>query len=364
MGRRSRKSKRRLNSLFLTLLLTAVLLIMSTYAWFSSNREVEIKDITAKVVAAEGLQISLDAVKWGTSVSVTGANLATAGQTVTSNGTRLCWPEELEPVSTVGETGGGTDVIFKYGLLSDDGANLSDINKAEIATTWDSTNNYSDGKYIAFDVYLKNSSSRTGVGTDIDQLYLNNGSLVRITPKDEANNIAGGVANTGLENSVRVGFALYSETANFTDSKATIQGLGGTPKVAIWEPNYDQHISEITSNDTRVSANASFVTLGLTNNTNNGNGIVKSATAITGQSQAQDKNIRTGGTVAAGENTEGVAMTDVSTTPAPMTLAPNQIMRLRVYIWLEGQDPDCIDTASTGKQFDTIIKLGKPKKTN
>ena len=61
MGRRSRKSKRRLNSLFMTLLLTAVLLIMSTYAWFSANRIVEITGITAKVSAAEGLQISLDA---------------------------------------------------------------------------------------------------------------------------------------------------------------------------------------------------------------------------------------------------------------------------------------------------------------
>ena len=42
MGRRSRKSKRRMNSLFLTLVLTAIMLIMSTYAWFSANRQVEI----------------------------------------------------------------------------------------------------------------------------------------------------------------------------------------------------------------------------------------------------------------------------------------------------------------------------------
>ena len=67
MRKRSRSSRRRMNSIFMTLLLTAVMLVMSTYAWFSSNRTVTISGITAKVTAAEGLQISLDGVTWGTS---------------------------------------------------------------------------------------------------------------------------------------------------------------------------------------------------------------------------------------------------------------------------------------------------------
>jgi hypothetical protein len=45
-------------------------------------------------------------------------------------------------------------------------------------------------------------------------------------------------------------------------------------------------------------------------------------------------------------------------------LAKNQIMKMRVYIWLEGQDPDCIDTASTGVSFDTTIKFCKPPVNN
>ena len=35
-------------------------------------------------------------------------------------------------------------------------------------------------------------------------------------------------------------------------------------------------------------------------------------------------------------------------------------MKMRVYVWLEGQDPDCLDIASTGKQFDLAINLRKP----
>ena len=83
MRKRSRSSRRRMNSIFMTLLLTAVMLVMSTYAWFSSNRTVTISGITAKVTAAEGLQISLDGVTWGTSVTADASNLATAAATAT-----------------------------------------------------------------------------------------------------------------------------------------------------------------------------------------------------------------------------------------------------------------------------------------
>ena len=63
MGRRNRKSKRKVNSLLTMVVLTAILMVTSTYAWFSANREVSITGITAKVKAAEGLQISLDGEK-------------------------------------------------------------------------------------------------------------------------------------------------------------------------------------------------------------------------------------------------------------------------------------------------------------
>ena len=43
-----------------------------------------------------------------------------------------------------------------------------------------------------------------------------------------------------------------------------------------------------------------------------------------------------------------------------LMLAQNSIMKARVYIWLEGQDPDCIDTASTGKSIDIVLGFTKP----
>ena len=70
------------------LLLTGMLLLSSTYAWFSANKEVALEGINAKVVAAEGLQISLDGESWSSKITINQTNLAAA----TQNNYR--WPTE------------------------------------------------------------------------------------------------------------------------------------------------------------------------------------------------------------------------------------------------------------------------------
>ena len=337
MARRSRKSKRRMNSMFLSLLLTALLLIMSTYAWFTANRQVSIDTITAKVSAAEGLQISLDGEKWSTSITVNADTLATAGQVLaTENGTgKLSWPEDLEPVSTIGEVS-SADVIFQKGKYTS-GRDLESITNSPLYNL----------DYIAFDVYLKNSSSQNS-----DPLQLDAGSSVVI---------GSGTAGTGLEYSPRVGFLLYDQTANFTDDVTTkIKTLTSTSatssKFSIWEPNAKGHIDEVVTNNDEVSANTANSTYGLTANSTSATkveGIVTTTAAVEGKSALQT-------TMQTTDASLGAAMNLTDTTGANLTLAKNKIMKMRVYIWLEGQDPDCIDTASTGVSFDTTIKFCKP----
>lgn len=363
MGRRTRKSKRKLNSLFMMLLLTAVLTIVSTYAWFSANREVSITGITAKVAAAEGLQISIDGIKWGSSVTVNDETLAAATKAVNN----YVWPEELEPVSSDGTFTSG-DLNFYYGDISADGNTLSGIEKASDSL----------GKYIVFDIYLKNSSSNSGG----DKLQLSTGSSVAINTEE------GGKDNTGLENSVRTGLLLYSDTAMFTaalgnntdqltdaSGNRTIAGIQpGTPLASFWEPNYNQHIGFVVDNDTRISnAEQRFQTLAMTadsvgkNIKGVGGSTVAAGVSVNakGETIASDSGtymaipstIETAGSVSDNE----IEMKAVDGTTQLM-LQPNSIMKARVYIWLEGQDPDCNDTASTGRAFDVIINLSKPGK--
>lgn len=341
MSRRSRKSKRRIHSLYMMLLLTAILLILSSYAWFSANREVSITGITAHVSAAEGLQISLDGVAWGSSVAVNESNLANAkAESTEYTVNNYTWPDQLEPVSTDG-TFTGADINFYSGDISANGATLSGVTAATTTSN----------KYIAFDIYLKNASSKA-----TDNLQLSTGSYVKIN-KDE------GKTDTGLEYSTRTGMLLYSNTAVFTAAQKDIVTLAsGTPLAAIWEPNYNKHIAEIVKNDPRIDAEDTvFNTLGLT--------AKSSGNDVADANRKEIKKDGDDGYLAApvtiktdGENGTVTNMLAVDGT-TQLELKPNTIMKARMYIWLEGQDPDCQDTASTGKAFDIQFNLTKPAAT-
>ena len=325
MSRRSRRSKRKLNSLFMAVILTGMLMLSSTYAWFSANKEVALEGINAKVVAAEGLQISLDGESWSSKITINQENLAAA----TDNKYR--WPEALTPVSTVGETASGNMNIF-YGEVNAEATELSNAAiESDTATT----------KYIVFDLYFKNSSSR--VAGDI--LQLNTGSMVDIADD--------GKDGTGLEYSIRSAVVLYSEKADMTADGNTIRSIAfGTPSVSIWEPNYNKHTAEVVNNDSRIDAtNTAYNTFGIKQV---GTGTV---TGINETSEndfiAEQKTVKTDGTVGAATNLTNLG-------GANLMLQQNSIMKARVYIWLEGQDPDCIDTASTGKSIDIVLGFTKP----
>jgi len=58
-------------------------------------------------------------------------------------------------------------------------------------------------------------------------------------------------------------------------------------------------------------------------------------------------------------------MKDLTGTDRPqfMTLAPNSITKLRVYIWIEGQDVDNYDFASIGKKISVNFGFTKERYT-
>jgi hypothetical protein len=43
-----------------------------------------------------------------------------------------------------------------------------------------------------------------------------------------------------------------------------------------------------------------------------------------------------------------------------ITIPGNKVSKVRVYIWLEGQDVDCINSASYGDRLQATVKLTKP----
>lgn len=70
-----RNSRKKLNALILLVAFTAILLIVSTYAWFSTQKNVTLSGLDGVVNVAEGLQISLDALNWANSIDLSAAGI-------------------------------------------------------------------------------------------------------------------------------------------------------------------------------------------------------------------------------------------------------------------------------------------------
>ena len=101
MGKKTTKNKRKteLRIIFFIILVAAAMFIISTYAWFSTQRNVSITNLSGTVEVAEGLEISLNAKEWFNEIvlndEVTIIKSAYEGH-------RNISPVEMLPVSTLG----------------------------------------------------------------------------------------------------------------------------------------------------------------------------------------------------------------------------------------------------------------------
>ena len=349
MAKKKNENKRkRLKSLVLLLLLTVLLLSTSTYAWFTSNKSVSIAPIDVHIAAASGLQISSDATVWKTMLTT---NDITTGY----SGHKNMLSAELTPVSTTGALDSGYLKFFKgevkgYSTLDGALALTATATPAEAAPTTERPN----GEFVSFDIFLK-----VDEGQDI---YLERGSGVTNqtskTPKY-------------LEYAARYAFVIEGSTTA-TDTVANMQSLVAastkTNADMIIEPNYDAHT------DTAVTNAATYYQQTITAATSGQNPVdyVGVKQAITDPIILKNTNPGCTGTgcgtvsstyfeavpsanlkktnVAYSDPTDanysyyGKGATDydlvkVFTLPAGVT-------KVRVYMWIEGQDLDCENNAS------------------
>ena len=383
-------SRKRLNALILLVAFTAVLLIVSTYAWFSTQRNVVLNGLSGQVNVAEGLQVSLDAKHWVNSINFndftqTSATSWTVKDSATTfqapaDGITNVVPTEYLPVSTTAQQGEGIEKtgLIMYNGTYTDSEGLKDIGIATEA---------SDSGFFAFDLYLMNTTS--GDSTT-DKLQL-----------DSVSDVIGTNEATGIQNTVRVGLALYGNSGaamkigqtTEPDQTAIIAGTStdkNITDVAIWEPNADAHADTIVnskSNSLKLLDNDN-TTYQLTANAagistfTNGKKLPTYALTATSKTTGTIKDVydwknnptTTGLTKQ--NTTQTVAQTgaddarpapidlmSASNGTTPVTIIANQYQKMRIYVWIEGQDPDCINYASLGQGLTLNLGLSKPEST-
>ncbi len=313
--KRKKKSKKIFIAI-LMILFSGVVLTASTYAWFTANKTVTVEQIEVNVAASNGLQISVDATNWKTLIS--NADIQGAGTTYTGAVNQLP-TTSIVPTSSIGEidTTTGFMKMFKGDIVSN--ASGTNILKAVQSTE---THGTASGDFIAFDLFFQ--------VTEDTPVYLTSASKV----------IAVGDSK-GIENAARVAFVEQGNAAAGT-AVGTVQGLksDGTKPSIIWEPNTDVHKP--------AAVVAALSTYGITTTETgaariNYNGVKALI--------PEDANVPLNSTDTNYFSAVTPALTSVATgIPESAYLQLFTLKagttKVRIYMWVEGQDVDCENNAS------------------
>lgn len=386
--RQKTESESRVKTLILIIVFIAIMFILSTYAWFSTQRNVTISNLEGIVNVAEGLEISLDASTWSNSLNLSELKIAGETNNAYPNNTNIN-PVELFPASTLGTAGNNAQKTLTMYRGTNSGIQLRDIVLCSESETSAVATNYP--AYFAFDIFLKDSS-RTNADNN---LLLTTNSTVTVRTSGDPD----GVPDYGLQNTVRVALAKYSETAEYNDGQTeiinkTVNATASTIKqVTIWEPNSNFHVDTIVTSNNKLkvpSAMSSQIPSGKFGrdtkldtyalvdnatklNTQSGGGEPLYAGSdnqtVYGISDVYDWtkttnvalqktvkttiNVPTSGLpenyeMTGEDSLKGVTLTDTSANGENFQIAANAVTRVRVYVWLEGQDVDCVNYASHG----------------
>ena len=233
MNNKKRKTAN-VKSSILILLLIAILLIASTYAWFTANKTVTISSLDVHVESANGLQISSDGSDWK---AVLENEDIMPGGTIDSRyaGHTNMIPTELKPVSTIGDVASGKMKMF-LGTVEGDADPASATYGSDVLTTEALEEaKGTEGKFVAFDIFLK-------VDKDTD-IVLTKNSDVTAKPNE-----LGEVDDRGLKNAGRVGFVVAAD-ADVQAAGASLSAIQGVVPTTsyIWEPNNNIHTSAAIS---------------------------------------------------------------------------------------------------------------------
>jgi hypothetical protein len=373
------RRKKRIRKLFLVSLFTAVVLSVSTYAWFIGLQTVAVSSFDVEIAVADSLALSLDGATWDTTIAISQVDL----DDVSYEGHTNSWGGAgLIPMSSIGalDTGSSRMKLFEKASLTSTPGGFR-LMASQVANTGATEQ---DG-YVVFDLFVKNfSGTQYTAGLNIldeEAIYLTTDSEVTVS--------SAGTAGTGIENSVRVGFAQIGRVSGITTVADTITGITCTSAgevtgicrtAQIWEPNDKAHEANAINwynticraridEDVTDPASYTATTCGAVANdayvpTYAINAPITSANNVDVYDGAE-YNTYTATTLLTKVSTFTDTMKDVAGVNRKefMTLHPNSITKVRIYIWIEGQDVDNYDYAALGQAISVKFGFTKQKLT-
>lgn len=394
--------------------LTAIVLVVATYAWFIGITTVSVDSFEVNIVTTEGLSLSLDGDHWETQLHITKGIIEGTEPMVingvTTDNIKLidaetpansAYPASAGNVNHWATAGGddnhkGLEPVSSSAQLDGTNSQAKFYSKTTLTSeaggyrlaAGDITSASATG-YIAFDVFIKNASGSSYTAAynkdDDEAIFLTGTSTVTY-------DTSGSSVGNGIQNSVRVGFYALGRVNSRGIAKATIQGIncGGTGDVTslcnktegsgtptavprgynwnIWEPNDKAHIAKAVTRFNNACIKRTAAGAFLLNEANNN---CLAAGTSENEALADNKYIKTytiSNTILSSDTpisniydglngytnpkmTYVPTLTDTensseATRNPLLFIAPSSITKIRVYIYLEGQDVDNFDLAT------------------
>lgn len=292
---------------------SVVALTSVSYAWFSLGDSATVETINVNVVATDSIQISADGSKYSGILSVNDLKASAL--------TRNQFPAtSIAPMSTAGNVDAdGFLEMFKGTIDEADSSKITTVKQAEGDT---------EKNFIAFDIYVKLD--------EINVFQLAAGSSVVLNSSSTVNSHV----------AARVGFIVLGNVADETQIDTLTGDTYTVPtdaKAVIWEPNSTIHVDKAGAiDDTNTAAQSYFGVSGASSSAFVANADGDYTDAVSTLKPAQDTDGKTS------------AAADLFELAAGVT-------KIRVYIWVEGQDADCINEIAGGL-FDVnlMFSLTKP----
>ena len=391
MKKRNEKHEKRVKRMIVACGLCAIILTASTYAWFIGMKTVNVTAFDVKIAAIDSLSLSLNGKDWSDTVEINEANHKTASY----DGNTNSWGGEgLVPMSSVGKI----DTTSSRMILFEKGSFTVTPGGYRIMASQVKNDGAEEAKgYVAFDLFIKNLSG--------NEYYTENNVLneeaIYLTPESEVKVNAAGlegdtanIENSGIENSVRVAFAQIGRVKS-TQPETVITGITCTTAgdvtgicddvhTQIWEPNDTKHVQNAINWYTNSCKKRTGADLTLAESYNGTCGTVSNGTAYptyavsgtiietdqvdnydgaeyNGYAGSVSETAATGKLMAYPYFTDTMKNLEGNDRPQFITLAPNSVTKVRIYVYLEGQDVDNYDFASLGRQISVAFGFTKER---
>lgn len=318
-----KRKKKKLLIIFVWLFFTSLLLSTSTYAWFTANRVVTVNTLNVHVAASGGLEISADGSNWKSIIQIEDL-INVHDDTYPTSVNQI--PYLMEPVSSGKEVDTSTGFLKMFYGVTNNNTDGDYILTTTRSIEERGNGEESTGKFIAFDLFF-----RVNKDTEIF-LTTNSGATYQ------------GELDTGIANSTRIAF-LNQGTLPSGSPLVDIQSLknANTATTYFWEPNYDVHTTAAIANafdvygiTTTATGAAAINYDGVINEMDTEDNILLS-NAKSNNYPGLFKRV----------NIDYYTVSEFSENKQIFTL-PNGITKVRVYMWIEGQDVDCENNASFG----------------